>query len=211
MTILKKNMDSLNKFFSKRIPVQTFEELQIKSGFQTRTLQRRMKEQGILASYNQNGKFYTATVYCRFNRDGIWEYNQILFSKVGNLYETIVYLIEQSTGGYTTKDLNEILRVKTDDAVRNLFLQQRIRREKIDGRYVYFSIDVDQFNKQFNEWSKSLNEVLPSLPDLETIILVLLAIIDLNSVEPNKIQIAVLERGAELSLEEITRIIGHYL
>ena len=135
MTIMKtsERIDVLIGYFSDHLPVQTIDDLKIKSGFQHRTLQRIIKSSSLITSYNQNARFYTLPGLCQFNPDGIWNFEQILFSKYGNLFETITALIDKSIAGYTVSEISLVLQVKANDALYVMWLKERVRRQKTGG------------------------------------------------------------------------------
>jgi hypothetical protein len=214
MTIVKINetVNALIACFTEDFPVQTFDDLKIKSGCQTRTLQRKIKSCNLLVSYNQNARFYTVTNFCHFNHHGIWNYGQILFSKYGNLFETIIAVIDKSIGGYTSKELCGIIKVKTDDALRVLWLKERIRRQKSGSAHVYFSRQEDLFTRQLSarEQQTPAGMGTLTLPDYQTTIAVLVEIIKQDSIDAEKLQKGAAKRNFKISIAEISAVIEHY-
>jgi len=214
MTAMKINetVNTLIDYFTGDFPVQTFDDLKIKSGCQSRTLQRKIKSCNLLASYNQNARFYTATNFCHFNHHGIWNYGQILFSKYGNLFETIIALIDKSIGGYTSKELSIIIEVKADDALRVLWLKERVRRQKPGSTNVYFSIQEDLFMLQLSAREQQTCAAMQTLalPDYQRTIAVLVEIIRQDSIVAEKLQEGAAKRNVEISIDEIKAVIEHH-
>lgn len=205
-------VNTLIIYFIEDFPVQTFDELKIKSGCQSRTLQRKIKSGNLLASYNKNARFYTVPNLCHFNHYGIWNFEQILFSKYGNLFETIIALIDKSLEGYTSKELSIIIEVKADDALRVLWLKERLRRQKTRSNNVYFSIQEDLFMLQLSareQQSSSTVQTL-ALPDYQRTIAVLAEIILQDSIVAEKLQQGVVKRNVEISIAGIQSVIEHY-
>ncbi|MBC8485034.1 MAG: hypothetical protein ISS17_09355 [Bacteroidales bacterium] len=205
-------VNTLIIYFIEDFPVQTFDELKIKSGCQSRTLQRKIKSGNLLASYNKNARFYTVPNLCHFNHYGIWNFEQILFSKYGNLFETIIALIDKSLEGYTSKELSIIIEVKADDALRVLWLKERLRRQKTGSNNVYFSIQEDLFMLQLSareQQSSSTVQTL-ALPDYQRTIAVLVEIILQDSIVAEKLQQGVVKRNVEISIAGIQSVIEHY-
>ena len=205
-------VNTLIIYFIEDFPVQTFDELKIKSGCQSRTLQRKIKSGNLLASYNKNARFYTVPNLCHFNHYGIWNFEQILFSKYGNLFETIIALIDKSLEGYTSKELSIIIEVKADDALRVLWLKERLRRQKTGSNNVYFSIQEDLFMLQLSareQQSSSTVQTL-ALPDYQRTIAVLAEIILQDSIVAEKLQQGVVKRNVEISIAGIQSVIEHY-
>jgi len=205
-------VNTLIIYFIEDFPVQTFDELKIKSGCQSRTLQRKIKSSNLLASYNKNARFYTVPNLCHFNHYGIWNFEQILFSKYGNLFETIIALIDKSLKGYTSKELSIIIEVKADDALRMLWLKERVRRQKTGSSNVYFSIQEDLFMLQLSarEQQTSVAIQTMALPDYQRTIAILVEIIRQDSIVAEKLHKGAAKRNVEISIAGIQAVIEHY-
>lgn len=211
---MKKDI-SVNKLitsFHEGSLIQTYSDMETISGCKGRTLQRKIKKCKLLASYNKNSKFYTLPGLAVFNDFGIWQYQGVLFSQQGNLYQTLVYLVDQSTSGYTSGELVQIVHVKTDDALRVLTNQKRLQREKLSSYYVYYSIDYHRFQVQKNN---RLSDFLPVarqyLPkDKNIIISVLVEIIHSDTLSAESLLTGLKKRHIEASEQQIHGIISHY-
>lgn len=214
MTTMKTNerVEVLIGYFTGDTPVQTIDDLRIKSGCQHRTLQRLIKSCNLITSYNQNARFYTAPSLCQFNPDGIWNFKQILFSTYGNLFETITALIDKSLSGYTSRELSIIIMVKADDALHVMWLKDRVRRQKTGGSHVYFSQREDLFKQQLSAREQQLPAAIETLalPDYQRIIAVLVEIILQDSVVAEKLQKGIAQRNFQISIAEIEAVIEHY-
>jgi hypothetical protein len=57
------------------------------------TARLKLKQWQAYTSYNQNGRYYTLPTVPGFDENGLWFYNNICFSKYGNLRNTVVHLI----------------------------------------------------------------------------------------------------------------------
>ncbi len=192
--------------------IQTYADLETISGCTGRTLQRKIKKSKLLASYNKNSKFYTLPTLAGFNDFGIWQYHGVLFSRQGNLYQTLVYLVDQSTSGYTSGELVQIAQVKTDDALRVLTNQKRLQREKHFSHYVYYSMDYHRFQEQRNNrLSDFLPLAQPYLPkDKNIIIAVLVEIIYSDTLSAESLLAGLKTRHIQVSEQQIHGIISHY-
>ncbi len=192
--------------------IQTYADLETISGCKGRTLQRKIKKSKLLASYNKNSKFYTLPTLAGFNDFGIWQYQGVLFSQQGNLYQTLVYLVDQSTSGYTSGELMQIVQVKTDDALRVLANQKRLQREKHYGYYVYYSMDYHRFqgqkNNRLSDFMPLARQYLPK--DKNIIISVLVEIIHSDTLSTESLLTGLKKRRVEASEQQIHGIISHY-
>ena len=202
----------LINYFIERSPVLTIEDLKTKSGCHPRTLQRKIKSSHLLVSYNQNAKFYTTSNFAHFNHQGIWNYKQILFSKHGNLFETIIVLIDTSLNGYTAKELSTIIEVKADDALRILWLKHRLNRQKCGSQNVYFSIQEELFAQQLAARGQQTLNAAPTLilSDYGRIIAILVEIIQQDSLDAQTLLKGIKKRNIEIDQTEIEAVIEHH-
>ncbi|MEA1933170.1 MAG: hypothetical protein U9N60_01855, partial [Thermodesulfobacteriota bacterium] len=76
--------------------VMTLSQLEVLLSCSQRSVQRYLSMWGGLRSYNHNGKYFSLPAIAHFNSFGIWKYNDIGFSRFGNLKETVVHLVARS-------------------------------------------------------------------------------------------------------------------
>src|SRR6056297_591793 len=108
------------------------------------TVRRRLKQWSAFTSINQNGRYYTLPKIPVFDENGLWRYQAVLFSRHGNLKQTIVAMIRGSPKGLAAAEIAELV----DLAPNSSFLSQLrnapgIKRERQDGRFVYLSDQPD--------------------------------------------------------------------
>jgi hypothetical protein len=103
------------------------------------TVFRQLKAIGYHGSYSHAGKYYTLWSIPVFDRNGLWSYCGIHFSRYGNLMETIPVLVNRSEAGYFASELQELLKVFVHNAVGKLFKLGRLLREQIGDQYLYLS------------------------------------------------------------------------
>lgn len=120
--------------------IMTIDELKSTLRTQCRmTVFRKLSMLGYISSYSHSGKYYSLKRIARYNKYGIWSYTSALFSKNGTLKKTIEFLIGSSTQGYMASELNNILRVKVEDALLELVKNKIVIRKKLSGIYIYYS------------------------------------------------------------------------
>ena len=61
------------------------------------------------SSFTHNGGWYTLRSIPQFNKDDLWFYNDIGFSKIGSLTSTLTHLAQRSPSGLTAEQLGEIM------------------------------------------------------------------------------------------------------
>lgn len=107
----------------------------------TMTVFRKLDTLGYRSSYSHRGKFYTLETIPHFDEQGLWSYHSVWFSQYGNLIETAREFVDESSQGFTVPELEELLHVECKAALLKLCQQERLAREKVDGLYVYYSVD----------------------------------------------------------------------
>ena len=114
----------------------------------TMTIFRKLKQLEYLSSCSHSGKYYTLKRIATFNEEGLWFCNSVLFSSHGSLKETIKALIENSQQGYTAIEIEQMLGIQPNGSLVELASDKTVYRNKITGRYVYFSQSASQRTRQ---------------------------------------------------------------
>jgi hypothetical protein len=113
------------------------------------TVIRRLKKWKTYTSINKNGRYYTLPQIPVFDENGLWKYQTVLFSKYGNLKQTTIELIRRSQVGLSAVDIAEIIEIPSSSSffsqIKNV---AGIQREKLQGRFTYFSDTPDQYQRQ---------------------------------------------------------------
>ncbi len=92
-------------------------------------------------SYNHNGGYYCLHEPSRYDRFGLWSWNDIHFSVDGSLGKTVRRLVYEMAAGATHRELQERLRVRVHNTLLTLLRQGEIDRERIAQFYVYLHRD----------------------------------------------------------------------
>jgi hypothetical protein len=136
------------------------------------TARRRLKKWKTYTSFNNNGRYYTLPDIPDFDTNGIWKYQMILFSRYGNLKQTIIQLVKQSKAGLNAREIADIVGLPSNSS---FFSQLQsftgIRREKHQGRYIYFSDSPLLYKKQRQAFTLYREDefILPS--DAEAVVI----------------------------------------
>lgn len=113
------------------------------------TVRRRLKKWGTFTSINQNGRYYTLPEIPEFDENGLWEYQLALFSKHGNLKQTIIELIKMAEAGLSAANISKIIGIPSSSSYFSQLKQSNeITREKHQGKFVYFSGDPARYQQQ---------------------------------------------------------------
>lgn len=112
------------------------------------TARRRLKEWKALTSYNRNGRYYALPDVPEFDANGLWSRQGVTFSRYGNLAETLVGLVGRSRAGLGAAQIRELTGLQPRSFLSAFAEHPRLKREKHQGRYVYFSSNPECGNSQ---------------------------------------------------------------
>lgn len=112
------------------------------------TARRQLKRWKTHTSYNRNGRYYVLPDVARFDADGLWRYRGIGFSRYGNLKQTVVGLVRNSPAGLGAGQLGRLLGLEPRSFLSPFRDHAALRREKHQGRFVYFAAEGEVFRRQ---------------------------------------------------------------
>ncbi len=130
----------INSLFAQQ-PCWLIIPLATKLGYSVPSTRRFLRESGYYSSFTHNGKWYTLRSIPRFNRDGLWFYESVGFSRVGSLTSTLVHLVERSPEGMTAEQLGEKLLCRCHSVLVQLYRSGKLERHKLGRSHVYLSAD----------------------------------------------------------------------
>ena len=112
------------------------------------TARRRLKQWRTHTSYNQNGRYYALPGVPEFDADGLWHWHGVSFSRYGNLKQTVVELIRLSPAGLDAGQLHSLLGIDPRSFLSSFADHPRIKREKSQGRFVYYCAEGSVYSGQ---------------------------------------------------------------
>jgi len=207
---MKKEQDILERFHSKKI--LTIDELAGMIDCSCITARRYLKKRNAYTSINQNGRYYTLPDIPKFNKDGLWRFERVLFSKYGNLKTMIVRFINKSDAGLSLDDLSKILGLPQNSSLLSRIHQSGdgIRREKYHGRFFYFSDKQQIYKKQKENQLVSPPQTLKLPTDTEAVI-ILVSMIKNPAVSLKELsQITTHETGRCFDIGTVRRFLEHH-
>lgn len=119
--------------FLERIKVFTLDGLMSAMGCSMPSARMKLKQWKAYTSFNQNGRYYTMPTVPRFDDNGLWFYENVLFCRYGNLRNTIVHLINNSASGLTGNEIGKLVRLSPRSFLHHFRNVGGIQREKIEG------------------------------------------------------------------------------
>jgi hypothetical protein len=137
---------ALNAF--RRRMVMTLEEVAELVDSSIHTARRRLKEWRAHTSYNQNGRYYALPDVPAFDGDGLWHWRGVFFSRYGNLKQTVVELIRRSSAGVDAGEIGSLLGLDPRSFLSSFADHPQIKREKAQGRFVYYCADRSVYSEQ---------------------------------------------------------------
>jgi hypothetical protein len=192
----------------RRKKVITLSELMEELRTSLRTLRRRLKLWGALASFNHNSRFYTLPELPRFDEHGLWFHRDIGFSRHGHLPQTIVALVRQAPGGLTAAELGQRLRLDPRSFLWPFHEHPALQREKYQGHYVYFAADPTLATRQKSVRSAALAPV--SLPSAEEAIAVLVQAMQHPERSPEQLASHLHSTYPHLGAQAIVALFAHH-
>ncbi len=111
--------------------VFTFNKLLMLLNCSVRTGRLKVKQWGVYSSYNQNGLYYAMPTIPEFDENGLWVFQNIYFSKHGNLKKTVVHLVERLSSGLTGKQIGDIVNLSPRSFMHHFRNVPGIKREKL--------------------------------------------------------------------------------
>ena len=129
-----------------------------------RTVFRKLRELAYRTSYSHRGRFYTLDEITDFDHDGLWSFQAARFSVHGTLLATACAYVEAAEAGCLVEELDNQLGVGTKDVLRKLAEEERIVRKKLDGQYLYLTVDATRRREQVRTRQAHLAEPGPGGP-----------------------------------------------
>ena len=105
-----------------------------------RTAFRKLKELPYRTSYSHRGGYYTLEELIDFD-PGLWSFRAVRFSAAGTLLATTAELVSDAPAGQFSEELDNLLHVGTQDALRKLVQQRKLTRQKVAGQFLYCAAD----------------------------------------------------------------------
>ena len=178
--------DKALKTFRRR-KIMTLGEVAELIGRTIHTARRRLKQWRAHTSYNHNGRYYALPEVPEFDADGLWHWRGVFFSQHGNLKQTVVELVRRSKAGLDGGELHSLLGIAPRSFLSSFADHPQLRREKTEGRFVYYCEDPSVYAEQRQRRSALISKGRQPTPSEAVAILVeKIKHPDLNSVALSK-------------------------
>jgi hypothetical protein len=113
--------------------------------------------------YRYLKQYYTLQNIPEFDQNGLWKYENICFSKFGNMVSTVKKIVENSPSGMTMNQLNTLLECTLESILPNMIYNNLLFRQKYNGLYMYFATKPELRNAQLEQLSRVVFEITPAI------------------------------------------------
>ncbi len=173
-----------------------------------KTARRRLKLWEAITSYNENGRYYTLPGIPGFDSNGLWDYSQVRFSRYGNLKNTVIHLVKESKRGLDATQMYELLGISVRSFLSSLKNHPDLKREKIQGRFIYFSGEEKDYSNQKERRSEITKKMqMPSDIEAVTILVETIKNPDLNI---DELWLKLQEENCRISLESVQNLFNYH-
>jgi hypothetical protein len=170
------------------------------------TARRRLKKWQSYTSINNNGRYYTLPQMPVFDENGLWKYKTVLFSKYGNLKQTIVALITESEKGLSAVEIAELVDLVPNSSFLSRFKSvPGVRREKHQGRFIYLSDHPQIYSQQMQ--TRASRQAAAGLPSDSKAVEILVELIKSPDIGIEQLATKVSKPGKPVAAATIRRFL----
>lgn len=189
----------------KQHKVLTFVEICSLLQLSRATVRRRLKKWKVMSSYNKSGQYYTLPLIPKFNKQGLWKHEGAFFSKHGTMKNTVIHLVQISQSGLSSSELEEILGINPNSYLPQCKQIEGIKKEKHKREMVYFSSDIEVYQRQKKNRFPPEPTTFKLPPDAISII-VLVELIKNPGSTPSELSQTLIRAGYNVSTQEIENL-----
>lgn len=179
---------------------------------------RRLKVLGYLSSITHGGRYYTLKEIAHFDRWGLWFHRDVGFSRAGTMKNTVVELVEGSSGGMTPKELLALLRLPVANSLYNTLHEladsRRVRRRKLKGLRLYTSVNARRSEEQLavRQRETARQQALPAQVSTETVLAILTEALQAADalVAASVIADRLRARAVDVTAAQVEQVFAHY-
>ena len=178
---------------------------------------RRLKVMEYLTSFTHAGRYYTLPDIPKFDKLGLWFYQDVGFSSAGTLKSTIVDIVHSSEDGMTPKEMLNLLRLHVPNSLHNtlheLTKNKKLERHRLQRLPLYTSIDFDIAQNQMTRRERiKSRSLIPAVPSIEETIAVLVEDLRAGKVLalPSTVSARLTAQGMAITVDKVKQIFSQY-
>ena len=175
-----------------------------------------LRNERFLTSVNNKGQYHIEITGINFNRYGLCNKNGMIFSKYGNLLQTVTGLISNSPEGMRASEVSRLVGTNAYIQCQTSCRDKLISRQKEGRGYCYFSADTAVRQKQLSaKKTKTPFDINSALKDesvesLQNIIKILVAYVSNPGFTPKSIALSLTRRGTRITTEKVRAVFEQY-
>jgi len=212
-------LDSIKSLFKDSQVYSIFELIQ-QLNCSAISVRKKLLQIGYYSSYTHNSKYYTLLTIPEFDQNHLWFYSDIILGEIGfTKYNTlnllIISLIDASGKGLTERELNELIKTRAANQLRELCRKDKVRRVKTGREYYYLSFGKKRYSRQYQQLTASdVIKLSPEigLPEIDESLLikVLFCVIDSFDINIKHIVSELKNNNVRISRRQVEIIISKY-
>ncbi len=174
------------------------------------TARRRLKAWRAYTSYNHNGRYYTLPEIADFDDNGLWRYQGVLFSKHGNLKQTVVHLVTDSAQGLSGVELGKLLGLQPRSFLSHFRDPREVYRENLRRRGVRRAVDpkIRERQKQTRLARDVAKE--PRMPTDGEAVMILVDLIQHPNSDLEQVARRLKPKGLNIDVDAIRQLLVHH-
>ncbi len=208
----------LVKVFRKEYIVKLDELFHVLDTHSRMSVFRRLKPMGYLTSFTNAGRYYTLPDIPKFDKFGLWFYQDVGFSSAGTLKSTIVDIVHSSEDGMTPKEILDLLRLQVPNSLHNtlheLTKNKQLERHRLQRLPLYTSIDFDIAQNQMATRREKIKSrsLIPVVPSIEETIAVLVEALRSGKVLalPSTVSARLIAQGMAITVDKVEQIYSQF-
>jgi len=173
------------------------------------TARRRLRDWSARSSINCNGAYYTLPDVPRFDPNGLWRCGEALFSRHGNLRDTVCSLVAAAPAGLTSAELSGILGMAARGFMSHFRNERRLRPVREGRGDVWVSGDPAVGAGQLG-LRRTGTVGLGDLPSDADAVLVLVEMIRCPDAGPGEVARGLAARGTPVAPARIRRLLERH-
>ncbi len=178
------------------------------------SLFRDLKKLDVISSYTHTGQYHALKGSAKFDKNGLWFFQDIGFSQLGTLKHTLVQMISLAPLGMTHKEMRLMFRLEVQKPLTDLVKRNTITRQRLPNRiYLYLSADKnkgeDQFKQRLALSDRTADVILPPESIRIEILVEVIQTPD-RSLDETVLGTLLRKKGLAIKDEEIAYVLTYY-
>jgi len=177
------------------------------------SLFRDLKKLDLISSYTHTGQYHALNGSAKFDKSGLWFFQDVGFSQYGTLKNTLSQIVSHSPLGMTHKAMKLMFRIEVQKPLTDLVKHNTITRQLLPSRiYVYLSADENKAKDQFQQRLAANDLTDVSLPPGNVQIDILVAVIQISGqpIDETALGFLLREKGLAINEKDIAYVLAYH-